>query len=76
MFAYPTSTTRKLPQSELEWQLITDYLRDKGYTRQDLKKLPKEQAHRLMTEACRYASLKLAEIEARAKFRQKIHFGD
>ena len=76
MFAYPTSTTRKLPQSELEWQLITDYLRGKGYTRQDLKKLPKEQAHRLMTEACRYASLKLAEIEARAQFRQKIHFGD
>jgi hypothetical protein len=76
MLAYPTSSTRKLPQSELEWQLITDYLREKGYSHQDLKELPKEQAHRLMTGACRYASLKLAEIEARAKFRQKIHFGD
>ena len=76
MFAYPTSSFRKLPQSELEWQLITDYLKDKGYTRQDLIKLPKEQAQRLMTEACRYASLKLAEIEARSQFRQKIHFGD
>jgi hypothetical protein len=27
-----------------------------------------------MTEACRYASLKLAEIEAKAKLRKEIHF--
>ena len=74
MFAYPTTSTRKLPQSELEWQLITDYLKRKGYSRQDLKKLPEEDAHQLMVEACRHASLKLAEIEARAQFRQKIHF--
>lgn len=76
MFAYPTTNIRRLPHSELEWQLITDYLKEKGYSRQDLKKLSKEDAHQLMIEACRYASLKLAEIEARAQFRQKIHFGD
>jgi hypothetical protein len=49
-------------------------LHDKGYRLEDLHGLPKEEAKRLMTEACRYASLKLAEIEAKAKLRKEIHF--
>jgi hypothetical protein len=60
------------PQSALERKLISEYLHSKGYSRQDLRNLPIPQAKMLMKEACHYAALKLAEIEARSKFRQNI----
>jgi len=66
----------KAPQSPLERQLINDYLKSKGYPRQVLLTLPIEQARILMTEACTYASLKLAEVEARSQFSKKIHFDE
>lgn len=62
------------PQSELERQFIRQYLRDKGYGRDDLRALPKGQANALYRQACRYAALKLAEVEARAQFRHKIRY--
>jgi hypothetical protein len=62
------------PQSALERELIAEYLRDKGYQRKDLRKLPREEAKKLMKEACMYASLKLAEVEAKAGFKQKIQY--
>jgi len=62
------------PQSELERQLIRQYLRDKGYESHDLHALPKGQANALYRQACRYAALKLAEVEARAQFRHKIRY--
>jgi hypothetical protein len=62
------------PQSALERELIAEYLRNKGYLRKELLKLPKEEAEKLMKEAYLYASLKLAEIEAKASFRQKIQY--
>ncbi|MCJ7700351.1 MAG: hypothetical protein MUO62_02105 [Anaerolineales bacterium] len=58
------NTPRKLPLP----------LRDKGFSRQDLLKLPKDDANALLGQARRYATLKLAEIEARARFRHKIRF--
>ncbi len=61
------------PQSTLERKLIKEYLVNKGYHPTDLRKLPKDVARELMIEACRYASLKLAEVESRARFQQKIH---
>ena len=64
----------KVPQSTLEQKLIKDYLHSKGYTRQDLLALPIKQVRQLMTEACTYASLRLAEISARSQFQQKIHY--
>jgi hypothetical protein len=74
MFVYLDPIKQHNPQSDLEKQFISNYLKEKGYSRQYLNTLPKEQARSLMIEACRYASLKLAEIESRAKFTQKIHF--
>ena len=65
MFAYPIPIMRRMPHSELEWKLITDYLNGKGYSRNDLQNLPEGEAYRLRVEACHYASLKLAEIESR-----------
>jgi hypothetical protein len=60
------------PETALEKQLVADYLRGKGYEMEDLHKLPPEQVTVLMTEACKYASLKLAEIEAKLVFRKEI----
>jgi hypothetical protein len=60
------------PQSALEKQLVEDYLKTKGYTRQDLQSLDKETAKNLMKEACTHASLKLAELESKTRFREKI----
>ena len=76
MLATSTHKAVKAPQSPLERQLINDFLKSKGYTRQGLRELPEEQVRTLMSEACYYASLKLAEIEARSLFGKKIRFDD
>lgn len=62
------------PQSALERKYLDEYLQSKGYRLEEIQELPKEEAKRLMTEACTYASFKLAELESRAKFRNKIHY--
>jgi hypothetical protein len=60
------------PQSELERNLLEEYLQSKGYRMADLRGMPEEEARALMKEACMYASLKLSELESRAKFRRDI----
>lgn len=60
------------PQSALERKLVEEYLLEKGYHREDLKKMPKDEVKKLMTEACMYASGKLAELEAKSHFRDNI----
>lgn len=61
-------------QSSLERMYIEEYLQSKGFSLEDLQTCDKSEVKRLMTEACTYSSFKLAELESRAKFRQKIHF--
>ena len=61
-------------QFALESRFIDEYLRLKGCRWEDLSLLPEAQAKRLMIEASRYASLKLAEHEARAKLRKEISY--
>ena len=60
------------PQSALEIRFIKEYLLEKGYRLADLQKLPEAEAKQLMSDACKYASLKLAEVESRAQFREDI----
>lgn len=60
------------PQATLERALIAEYLLGKGYLVSDLKTLPDQIAKRLMREACRFAALRLAEIESRDLFQHKI----
>ena len=60
------------PQSSLEKKYIDQFLLNQGYRLANLHQLPEEEAKRLMIKACTYASLKLAEVESREKFRQKI----
>ncbi|MCJ7623393.1 MAG: hypothetical protein MUO76_07805 [Anaerolineaceae bacterium] len=55
-------------QSVLEKEYIKEYLKTKGYQLVDLKGLPENEAKQLMKEACRHASLKLAEMESRSHF--------
>ena len=60
------------PESALETKFINEYLKAKGHTLETLSSLPEEEAKTLMRGACRYASLKLAEIESGAHFRESI----
>jgi hypothetical protein len=64
------------PESALERMLIESYLKEKGFSSiKELRKLPKDEAKQFMMEACRYASLKLAEIESTDRFQKDIHTG-
>jgi hypothetical protein len=60
------------PQSGLERKLIAEYLLSKGFRKSDLRNMPEEQRKALMKEACIYAAVKLADIEAKFKFRLRI----
>jgi hypothetical protein len=60
------------PETVLEKHLVEEYLKLRGYRWEDLAHLPEDQAKDLMLGACRYASLKLADIEAKVHFRQTI----
>ena len=57
----------------LEKALINEYLQSKGYSLEDIKKLPKDVAGKLMKEASQYASLKMEEVQARAHFIEELH---
>ena len=60
------------PQATLERHFIEAYLLSRGFRLVDLETLPEETAKKLMREACTFASLKLAEVESRARFQEKI----
>lgn len=68
-----TSSPYSGPQSMLEKRYIDQYLKARGYRLSDLNTLPPETARRLRTEASAYASLKLAELESKARFKHSIH---
>ncbi|HET9590975.1 MAG TPA: hypothetical protein VFO91_19455 [Anaerolineales bacterium] len=61
------------PNAALEKALIEQYLQEQGYSLEKLKELPDETIEKLMKEASRYASLKMEEVEARARFIEEIH---
>ena len=59
---------KRVSQSVLERKLIAKYLLTKGYRLSDLRNLPEEERKILMKEACSYAAVRLANIEAKSKF--------
>lgn len=67
-----SNTAESDARALLEKSLIDEYLKNKGYERTSLKKLPKDEASRLMREASIYASGKLTEIESKARYKQTI----
>lgn len=60
------------PETALEKHLVEEFLKEKGYRLEDLHHLPVDKAKFLMKGACLYASLKLAEIESKMRFREEI----
>lgn len=68
----PEDLLPKGPQSALERRFIKEYLQNKGYQLEDLKDPPSQDFKQLMTEACQYAYLKLAEVESKAQFKKEI----
>ena len=63
----------KNPEADLEMMYIEKYLQEKGYSLKELATLPEQETRRLMIEASQYASLKLEELEARARLRAETH---
>ncbi|WKZ41285.1 MAG: hypothetical protein QY328_04435 [Anaerolineales bacterium] len=57
----------------LEKALIEEYLHEKGYTLEEVRKLPADVAEKLMKEASQYASLKMEEVSARAHLIKELH---
>jgi hypothetical protein len=64
----PTNWLVDEPLAFLERTYFLQFLRQRGYSLADLKILPPEEARRLRIGACMYAALRLAELEARARF--------
>ena len=67
-FPEPEDESRAL----LEKGIIDEYLKNRGYDWKSLKKLPEDEAIRIMTEASIYASGKLTEIETKARLKQNL----
>lgn len=64
------------PQAKLETSYIEAFLAGKGYRWSDLASLLPEEVKALMTEACTYASNKLAEVETRSRLVHGLHGKD
>ena len=61
------------PLAELERDLIAAYLAGAGHDLHDLRARSDDDARNLLTEASRYASTKLSEIEARFRYLHTLH---
>jgi hypothetical protein len=61
------------PQSAMEKAFLAEHLWYRGYRWADLKFMPEAEVKELMTAASQYASLKLAQVESTARFREKLH---
>jgi hypothetical protein len=61
------------PLAELERHLIGAYLAGTGEDFQDLLTRDDDHARKLLAEATRYASDKLAEVEARSHYLRQLH---
>jgi hypothetical protein len=60
-------------QATLELSLIDDYLRSVGHTRRSVVQLGTAAASTLLKAASEYASLRLADMEAKAHYADEIH---
>jgi hypothetical protein len=61
------------PLAELERLLIAAYLAGAGWDFHALVTRDDEEARKLLTEASRFASAKLSEVESRSDYVRKLH---
>jgi len=59
--------------AELELALISDYLDRHGQSIHTLHLLPDAERHALMRDASLYASMRLSEVESRARYVDDLH---
>jgi hypothetical protein len=63
------------PETHLESMFIEEYLQTKGFSSiKELCNLTEAEAKKILIEACKFASLKLAEIESRVRLTNEIHY--
>jgi hypothetical protein len=63
------------PLEQLERALIDEFIRDRGHDPSHLDMLPAAERHVLLAAASVHASLRLMEVESRARFVHDIHDG-
>jgi hypothetical protein len=61
------------PTAKLERVYIEEYLKTKGHTWESVHALPEVERRRFLTEASTYASVKLAEVEGKARVIDELH---
>lgn len=62
------------PEAALERMYIDEYLQSRGYnSMSEMCGLPDDEIKQIMIEACKFASARLAEVEAKARFQRVIH---
>lgn len=61
------------PHAGLERALIAKFLAERGHTLTSLAVLATDERQALLRAAASYATLRLSEIEARARFVEEIH---
>jgi len=61
------------PLAQLERALIEEYLHTRGHTLATVHALPDAAARVLLSDASRYASGRLTEVESRAHYVDEIH---
>ncbi len=59
--------------AELEKALIAEFLEQRGHTLHSIQSLPDAERHELMREASLHASMRLTEVESRARFVDDLH---
>ena len=63
---------RMIDLEGLEMKLIKEYLQREGYGESEMAAMSPEARREVMVAACMHAAIRLAQIEARSKFIQKI----
>jgi hypothetical protein len=61
------------PDAGLERVFIDEFLQARGHTPQSVLQLPEPERAALLRAAAEHASLRLAEIESRARYIDEIH---
>jgi hypothetical protein len=61
------------PTAKLERMYVEEYLKTKGHTWKSVHALSEMERKRILTEASTYASVKLAEVEGKAKVVDELH---
>jgi hypothetical protein len=66
------ATEPRVPEATLEAALIDEFLARRGYTLRSINRLPPADREPLLRAAASFATLRLAEIEARAHLVHEI----